>query len=123
MLFAPSSFYIQLEHHCGGCCILFSVFLCCHHLTILCLSIIFIVSLLWSWIVVGRLIFCVSLKLLFKPRCWALIIAVMIQLYFTDFKTIDHQLFAFLYILFTLGYILFDLGLFPFWYYVGILLF
>ena len=29
---------------------------------------IFILSLLWSWIVVGKLIFCVSLKLLFKPR-------------------------------------------------------
>ena len=29
---------------------------------------IFIISFLWSWIVVGKLIFCVSLKLLFKPR-------------------------------------------------------
>ena len=78
------------------------------------------VSFLWSWIVVGRLIFCVSLKLLSKPWGWALIIAVMVQLYFTDFKRIDYQLFAFLYIILILGYILFDLGLFPLWYYVGI---
>ena len=78
---------------------------------------IFILSLLWSWIVVGRLIFFVSLKLLSKPWGWVLIIAVMVQLYF---KLIDYQLFAFLYILLILGYVLFDLGLFPLCYYVGI---
>ena len=81
---------------------------------------IFIVSLLWSWIVVGRLIFRVSLKLLPKPWVWVLILAVMMELYFTDFKLIDYQLFTVLYILSILGYILFDLGLFPLWYYVGI---
>ena len=31
---------------------------------------IFIVSFLWLWIVVGKLIFCASLKRLFKSRCW-----------------------------------------------------
>ena len=81
---------------------------------------IFIVSLLWSWIVVGRLIFCVSLKLLSKPWGWVLIIAVVVQLYFTDIKLIDYQLFAFLYFVLISGYVLFDLGLFPHWYYVGI---
>ena len=80
----------------------------------------FYLSLLWSWIVVGRLIFCVSLKLLSKPWGWALIIAILVQLYFTDFKLIDYQLFAFLYIVLILGYVLFDLGLFPLWYYLGI---
>ena len=58
---------------------------------------IFIVSFLWSWIVVGRLIFCVSLKLLFKPRCWVLItiIAVMVQLHLNSF-TINYLLFCIL---------------------------
>ena len=81
---------------------------------------IFILSLLWSWIVVSRLTFYVSLKLLSRPWGWALIIAVVVQLYFTDFKLIDYQLFFCLYILLISGYILFDLGLFPLWYYVGI---
>ena len=31
---------------------------------------IFMLSFLWSWIVLGRLIFRVSLKLLFKQQCW-----------------------------------------------------
>ena len=46
---------------------------------------ILILSLLWSWIVVHRLILYVSLKLLTKPWGWVLIaiIAVMVQLYFT----------------------------------------
>ena len=81
---------------------------------------IFIVSFLWSCIVVGRLIFNVSLKLLTKSWGWALIVAVVVQLYFTDFKLIDYQLFAFLYIVLISGYVLFDLGLFPLWYYLGI---
>ena len=68
---------------------------------------IFTLSFLLSWIVVGRLIFCVSLKLLSKPWGWVLIIAVMMKLYFIDFKLIDYQLFAVLYILFILGYVLF----------------
>ena len=66
---------------------------------------IFTVSLLWSWIVVGRLIFCVSLKLLSKPWGWVLIIAVVVQLYFTDFKLIDYQFFAILYVVLILGYV------------------
>ena len=70
---------------------------------------IFTVSLLWSWTVVGRLIFCVSLKLLFKPRCWVLIIAVMMKLYFTDFELIDYQFFVVLYIGLISGYILYHL--------------
>ena len=76
---------------------------------------IFILSLLWSWMVVGRLIFCVSLKLLFKPRCWVLItiIAVMVQLYFTHLTFFDY---AFMYIFLILGYVLFRLVLFPLWY-------
>ena len=83
---------------------------------------IFTLSLLWPWIVVGRLIFCVTLKLLSKPWGWVLItiIAVVVQLYFTDFKLIDYQLFALLYIVLISGYVLFDLGLFPLWYYLGI---
>ena len=64
---------------------------------------IFILSLLWSWIVVGRLIFFVSLKLLSKPWGWVLIIAVMVQLYFTDFKLTVYQLFAVLYYLDYVG--------------------
>ena len=80
----------------------------------------FYLSLLWSWIVVSKLIFCMTLKLLSKPWGWVLIIAVMVKLYFTDFKLIDYQSFAFLYIVLILGYVLFDLGLFPLWYYVGI---
>ena len=71
----------------------------------------FIVSLLWSWMLVGRLIFCVSLKLLFKPRCWVLIpmIAVMVKLYFIDFKLIDYQFFVVSYIGLISGYILYHL--------------
>ena len=80
----------------------------------------FYLSLLWSWMVVSRLIFCMTLKLLSKPWGWVLIIAVMVKLYFTDFKLIDYQSFAFLYIVLILGYVLFDLGPFPLWYYVGI---
>ena len=78
---------------------------------------IFTLSFLWSWIVVGRLIVCASLELLFKPWGWVLIIAVMVQL---DFKLVNYQLFAFLYFLLVLGYVLFDLGLFPLWYYLGV---
>ena len=72
---------------------------------------IFIMSLLWSWIVVGRLIFCVSLKLLSKPwgRALIIIIAVVVKLYFIDFKLIDYQFFAFLYIGLISGYIIFRL--------------
>jgi len=81
---------------------------------------IFTLSFLWSWIVVGRAIVCASLKLLFKTWGWVLIIAVMVQLYFIDFKLIDYQLFAFLYFLLNLGYVLFDLGLFPLWHYLSI---
>ena len=71
----------------------------------------FIVSLLWSWMLVGRLIFCVSLKLLFKPRCWVLIpmIAVMVKLYSIDFKLIDYQFFVVSYIGLISGYILYHL--------------
>ena len=67
----------------------------------------FIVSLLWSWIVVGRLIFCTSLKLLSKPRCWVLIlmIAVVVKLCFINFKLIDYQFFVVLYIGLISGYI------------------
>ena len=48
---------------------------------------IFTLSLLWS-LMVGGLIFCVSLELLFEPRCWVfiLIIAVMVKFDFIDFK-------------------------------------
>ena len=53
---------------------------------------IYLMSFLSSWIVVGRLIFCMSLKLLPKPRWWVLIIAVMVHLYFIDFKLIDFKL-------------------------------
>ena len=81
---------------------------------------IFTLSFLWSWIVVGRLIVCASLELLFKPWGWILIIAVMVQLYFVDFKVVDYQLFAFLYFLLVLGYVLLGLGLFPLWYYLGV---
>ena len=80
----------------------------------------FFLSLLWSWIVMGRFVFYVSHKLLYKPWSWVLIIAMLVQLYFTDLTLIDYQVFAFLYILLILGYLLFDLGLFPLWYYVGI---
>ena len=79
----------------------------------------FVLSLLWSWIVVGRLIFCVSLKLLSKPWGWVLIIAIMVKLYI-DYKLIDYQLFALLYIGLIFGYVLFDLGLLPLCYYLGI---
>ena len=73
---------------------------------------IFIMSLLWSWIEVGRLIFCVSLKRLFKPQCWVLItiIAVMVKLYFIHL-TFFH--YAFIYTILILGYVLFHLILFP----------
>ena len=81
---------------------------------------IFTLSFLWYWIVVGKLSFFVSLKLLTKPWGWALIIAVVVQLYFTDFKLIDYQLFAFLYVVLILGYVLFRLVLFPLWYCFGI---
>ena len=52
---------------------------------------IFILSLLWFWIVVGRLILYVSLKILFKPWYWVLItiIAVMVQLYFIHLILFD----------------------------------
>ena len=42
---------------------------------------IFTLSLLWSWIVVGRPIFCVSLKLLTKPWGWVLIIIIALILH------------------------------------------
>ena len=73
---------------------------------------IFIMSFLWSWIVVGRLIFCMSLKLLPKPWGWVLItiIAVMVQLYFIHL-TFFH--YAFIYFWGVLGYVLFRLILFP----------
>ena len=48
----------------------------------------FTLSFLWFWIVVGRH---VSVKLLFKPRCWVLIIVLMVKLYFIDLKLIDYQ--------------------------------
>ena len=72
---------------------------------------IFILSFLWSWIVVGRLIFCVLLKVLFKPRCWIFItiIAVMVQLHFIDFELIYYKLFVVLYIGLISGYILYHL--------------
>ena len=69
---------------------------------------IFILSLLWSWIVVGRFIFYVSLKLLSNPWGWVLI-AVMVQLYIID-------LVLFMYIFLILGYVLFHLVLFLLWY-------
>jgi len=48
----------------------------------------FTLSFLWFWIVVdGR----VSVKLFFKPRCWVLIIVLMVKLYFIDLKLIDYQ--------------------------------
>ena len=64
---------------------------------------ILIVSLLWSC--------CVSLKLLFKPRCWVFIpiIAVTVKLYFVDFKLIDYQFFVVLYIGLISGYVLYHL--------------
>ena len=107
-------------------------------------SFIFTVSYLWSWIVVGRLIFCVSLKLFSKPWGCILIIAVVVQLYFIEFKLIDYQLFAFLYVVLISGYVLYSLGwlilggvlfgikllisgyilfcirLLPLWYYLGL---
>ena len=107
-------------------------------------SFIFTVSYLCSWIVVGKLIFCVSLKLLSKPWGWVLIIAVVVKLYFTDFKHIDYALIAFLYIVLISGYvfcsfgllilghvlsglkllisgcILFCIKLLPVWYYLGL---
>ena len=75
----------------------------------------FVLSLLWSWIVVGRLIFCVSLKLLSKPWGWVLItiIAVLVQLYFIHLTFFDY---AFIYIFLILGYVLFHLGLFSLYY-------
>jgi len=98
------------------------LYISCHHLTYVVQVnyFIFTLSFLWSWIVVGRLIVCASLELLSKPWGWVLIIAVMVQLYFVDFKLVDYQLFAFLYSLLVLGYVLLDLGLFPLWYYLGV---
>ena len=80
-----------------------------------------ILSLPWSWIVVGKLIFCVSLKLLPKPWGWVLItiIAVMVQLYFINLTFFDY---AFMYIFLILAYVLFHLVLFPLWYYLVIVL-
>ena len=74
---------------------------------------IFIVSLLWTWIVVGRLFFCVALKLLPKgPQGWALftIIPAVVELYFIYPTAPD--CFS-IYIFFILGYVLFRLILFP----------
>jgi len=73
-------------------------------------SFIFTMSYLCSWIVVGKLIFCVSLKLLSKPWGWVLIIAVVVKLYFTDFKHIDYALIAFLYIVLISGYVFCSFG-------------
>ena len=106
--------FIQLEHYCGGCCI------CC--LSVFILSsfdylvkvdfFTFILSFLWSWIMLGRLIFFVSLKLLPKPWSWVLItiIAVVVKLYFIHL-TFFH--YVFIYIFLILGYVLFRLILFP----------
>ena len=104
-------------------------------------SFIFTVSYLCSWIVVDRLIFCVSLKLFSKPWGWVLIIAVVVQLYF---KLINYRLCAFLYVVLISGYVLYSLGrlilrcvlcgikllisgyilfcirLLPLWYYLGL---
>ena len=67
---------------------------------------IFTLSLLWSWIVVGRLIFVVSLKLLSKPWGWYIIIAVVVI--GKNHRLIDYQFFV-LYIGLISGYILFRL--------------
>ena len=88
---------------CCSCCVILYILSLLNYLGF----VDFILSFLWSWIVVGRLIFFVSLKLLFKPWGWVLIVAVMIQLYFIDFIRIAYQLFAVLYIVFILGYVLF----------------
>ena len=117
MLCAPSTFFIQLEDYGGGCCI----FCCClgifmsssfNYLVLVDLFI-YLMSLLWSWIVVGRLIFCTSLKLLSKPRCLVLIpiIAVVMQLYFIHL-TFFHYAFIYIYFLIS-DYVLFRLILFP----------
>ena len=80
---------------------------------------IFILSLQWSFIVVGMvvvgLIHCVSLKLLPKPWGQVLftIIAVMVQLYFFYLNFFEC---AFMYIYLILGNVLFRLVLFPLWY-------
>ena len=110
--YSVCTFYILLLTQSPRCSLLY--FVCC--LTIYILSLfnylvlvdyfIFIMSLLWSWIVVGRLIFCMSLNLLFKPRYWVLILitAVVVRLYF---KLIDYQFFVVLYIGLISGYILY----------------
>ena len=115
--YSVCTFYILLSTQTPRWSLLY--FVCCLSLFILSSfnylvqvdSFSFIMSLLWSWIVVGRLIFCVSLKLLFKPWGWVLIIiiAVVVKLYFIDFKLIDYQFFAFLYIGSISGYILYHL--------------
>ena len=69
----------------------------------------FVLSLLWSWIVVGK-IFCVSLKLLFKPWGW-IFIAVMVQLYFNDFEYDDVIQLLVLCIFLVVGYAFFKLAL------------
>ena len=74
-------------------------------------------SFLWFWILVGKLIFLLSLELCFKQWGLVVISAVMVQVYLNDFP-IDFQLLAFLYCLLVSGYVLFDLCLFPFWYYL-----
>ena len=74
---------------------------------------IFILSLLWCWIVMGRCIFCVSLKLLSnRPHGWAVftIIPGVVRLYFIHFGVIYC---VFIYIFLILGYVLFRLILFP----------
>ena len=52
-----------------SCCLTFSILSSFNYLVWVDYFI-YLMSLLWSWIVVGRLIFCVSLKLLSKPWGW-----------------------------------------------------
>ena len=78
----------------------------------------YILSFMWLWIVVGRIICRMSLKVLFKLRCWVPIIAVMVQLYY-NFTLIDYYAAIILYLLLISGYVLFGLGLFPLCYYLG----
>ena len=76
----------------------------------------FILSFLWFWIVIGRLTFHVTLKLLFRSWGRILIIIIAVIMKLIDFKLIDYQLFAFLYILSISGYVIFGLVLYPLWY-------
>ena len=114
-LFAPSTFFYSTRTLLWGllyfCCCLGLFILSPFNYLVQVDYFIFIMSLLWSWMLVGRLIFCMSLNLLFKPRCWVLIlmIAVVVKLYFIDFKLIDYQFFVVSYIGLISGYILYHL--------------